>query len=228
MKITYTPSGLNGWAYPDERPKTRGECYAMPRPCPFVSCRYHLAIDAHKDWGNNYRLRLLCEDPTIMANTCALDVADGMCDLPDTGHGLGDEAAEVSLEEIGAMVGVQPQRVQQNIEAAQAAIRAASEQHLVDYAIEDDYCEEPLTQSQIAAETILAELSKGPRHRSQLKEALRWKGLSPRIFDHGRRLLGSRIAPLGNKPSQRGIWQRVDRQARTVDPGHAKQTGGTK
>lgn len=29
--------------YPDERPKTRGECYEMPRPCPFVSCRYHLA-----------------------------------------------------------------------------------------------------------------------------------------------------------------------------------------
>lgn len=29
--------------YPDERPKTRGECYGMPRPCPFVSCRYHLA-----------------------------------------------------------------------------------------------------------------------------------------------------------------------------------------
>lgn len=28
--------------YPDTRPKTRGECGDMPRPCPFLSCRYHL------------------------------------------------------------------------------------------------------------------------------------------------------------------------------------------
>ena len=28
--------------YPLERPKTRGECADMPRPCPFLSCRYHL------------------------------------------------------------------------------------------------------------------------------------------------------------------------------------------
>lgn len=37
------------------RPRTRGECIDGPRPCPWVSCRYHL------------------EHP---AESCALDVAD--------------------------------------------------------------------------------------------------------------------------------------------------------
>jgi hypothetical protein len=29
------------------RPQTRAECSDMERPCPFVSCKYHLYIDVH-------------------------------------------------------------------------------------------------------------------------------------------------------------------------------------
>lgn len=29
----------------DARPRTRAECVDAPRPCPFVGCRYHLALD---------------------------------------------------------------------------------------------------------------------------------------------------------------------------------------
>ena len=29
--------------YPRARPQTRGECAGMSRPCPWLSCRYHLA-----------------------------------------------------------------------------------------------------------------------------------------------------------------------------------------
>lgn len=57
------------------RPKTRGECASIERPCPFVSCRYHLLIDVthagslQSHWGD-------LEALDTMPDTCALDVAD--------------------------------------------------------------------------------------------------------------------------------------------------------
>src|SRR4051812_3931279 len=57
------------------RPKTRGECLGMERPCPFVSCRYHLALDVNEERGSikeNFP-GIELED---RAETCALDVAD--------------------------------------------------------------------------------------------------------------------------------------------------------
>jgi hypothetical protein len=35
--------GLRPWT--DQRPKTRADCIDRPRPCPWVSCRYHLLLD---------------------------------------------------------------------------------------------------------------------------------------------------------------------------------------
>lgn len=58
--------------YP-QRPRTRGECADVPRPCPFVSCRYHLLLQV----GSNGRIfATRGEDPTEMTESCALDVAD--------------------------------------------------------------------------------------------------------------------------------------------------------
>lgn len=39
------PSPQPALAYPDERPPTRAGCMSMPRPCPFLLCRHHLAVD---------------------------------------------------------------------------------------------------------------------------------------------------------------------------------------
>lgn len=47
-------------------PKTRGECRSLPRPCPFIHCRYHLLVEANDLDG----------EPTL-EETCALDVAEG-------------------------------------------------------------------------------------------------------------------------------------------------------
>ena len=66
--------------YPS-RPRTRGEC-GTERPCPWVSCKWHLAIDVTPSTGritiNQPRLlRWLdgeCAPPS--APTCALDLAD--------------------------------------------------------------------------------------------------------------------------------------------------------
>lgn len=58
-----------------ERPKTRGDCLEGERPCPFVSCKWHLYLDV-----NPVRNSITINFPTIevdeLAETCALDVAD--------------------------------------------------------------------------------------------------------------------------------------------------------
>ena len=46
-------------------PVIRGECAAIPRPCPFVSCRYHL-LPVVKD----------ADDIRVLRESCVLDVAE--------------------------------------------------------------------------------------------------------------------------------------------------------
>jgi hypothetical protein len=46
----------------DDQPRTRGDCVDGPRPCPWLSCRYHLGLPF--------------EGKRRSANTCSLDVAD--------------------------------------------------------------------------------------------------------------------------------------------------------
>jgi hypothetical protein len=65
-------------SYPEvavERPATRAECADGPRPCPFVSCQYHLYLDVLARTGN---IKLNFPDLEVweMSETCALDVAD--------------------------------------------------------------------------------------------------------------------------------------------------------
>ena len=57
------------------RPTTRAECKDMERPCPYVSCKYHLYIDVHPVRGS---IKLNFPDLEVweMTETCALDVAD--------------------------------------------------------------------------------------------------------------------------------------------------------
>ncbi len=92
------------------RPKTRGEC-PESRPCPWVSCRYHLLIDAREDslvrigdrsltsrtlnrTSDRDRVREWTQDALreleTVSETCALDVADeGATKLADLGEILG-------------------------------------------------------------------------------------------------------------------------------------------
>jgi hypothetical protein len=60
--------------YPNERPKTRGECADMPRPCPFVSCKWHLAHSAAEAEVDAELVADAIANET--GDTCALDVAD--------------------------------------------------------------------------------------------------------------------------------------------------------
>lgn len=96
------------------RPRTRGECSEVPRPCPYASCRHHLAIDVNPDvtprrrygpiqGGGVSGLKIHDEDPSEMAESCSLDVAD---------------RGALTLEEVGEILGCTRERVRQIVEVA--------------------------------------------------------------------------------------------------------------
>lgn len=57
------------------RPKTRGECAGVERPCPFVSCRFNLYLDI-KEKTRLVMLNFPRLEPDEMVDSCALDVAE--------------------------------------------------------------------------------------------------------------------------------------------------------
>ena len=86
--------------YPEEdywRPTTRAECVDMERPCPFVSCKYHLYIDVHPIRGS-IKLNFPDADVWEMTETCSLDIAD---------------RGGITLEEVGEIMNLTRERVRQ-------------------------------------------------------------------------------------------------------------------
>lgn len=86
--------------YPDDphwRPKTRGDCGGIERPCPFVTCRYHLYVDVHPVRGS-IKFNFPELEVWEMTETCALDVA---------------ERGNSSLEEVGSIMNLTRERVRQ-------------------------------------------------------------------------------------------------------------------
>ena len=57
------------------RPKTRADCIDGPRPCPWVSCKFHLYLDVSPKSGA-VKLNFPDLEPHEMHDTCVLDVAD--------------------------------------------------------------------------------------------------------------------------------------------------------
>ena len=95
-----------------ERPLVRSDCLAggsnAARPCPWVSCAYHLALDVSEDSGN-IKLTFPGVEVEDMRHTCALDLAEG------------DGA---TLDEIGAAQNISRERVRQIELQAIAHLRA--------------------------------------------------------------------------------------------------------
>lgn len=86
--------------YPEEtywRPRNRAECADMDRPCPFVSCKYHLYIDVHPVRGS-IKINFTDVEVWEMTETCALDIAD---------------RGGVTLEEVGEIMNLTRERVRQ-------------------------------------------------------------------------------------------------------------------
>jgi len=96
-------------------PNTRAECAGGARPCPLVSCRYHLLLDVAED-GRLFVSREMDEGDAgsivdalaSMPETCALDVAD---------------RGGASAVEIGEMLQMHHKVVERTIREAGARVR---------------------------------------------------------------------------------------------------------
>lgn len=106
-----------------ERPKTRAECKDGPRPCPWVGCKHHLALDVNPVTGAIKLNFPNGRDPgtddvdfDAMVETCALDVAD---------------KGEHVLEDVGGALNLTRERVRQ-IEEAMLA-RMEDDRKLADH-----------------------------------------------------------------------------------------------
>jgi hypothetical protein len=77
-------------AEPDDldRPRTRADCGAEARPCPWVACKHHLYLDINPDTGS-IKINFPDREPWELEHTCALDVAD-------TGSKTLDEIGEIT------------------------------------------------------------------------------------------------------------------------------------
>lgn len=100
-KMTKEQMRLGRLLYPPEeiyeRPLTRADCKTGERPCPFVSCKYHLYLDVNPETGS---IKLNFPDIEVweMAETCALDVA---------------QRGGVTLEEVGEIMNLTRERIRQ-------------------------------------------------------------------------------------------------------------------
>jgi hypothetical protein len=90
------------------KPTTRAECIDMERPCPFVSCKYHLYLDVHPVRGS-IKVNFTDIEVWEMTETCALDIAD---------------RGGITLEEVGEIMNLTRERVRQ-VETAGLAKLAA-------------------------------------------------------------------------------------------------------
>jgi len=99
-------------AYPDRRPRTRGECLDMPRPCPFLTCRHHLALDVT---GHG---RLL--DPLYIEFATPAEIHERLAALPHTCSLDAADEGPATLEAIGEPWGVSRERIRQIEVRAQA------------------------------------------------------------------------------------------------------------
>lgn len=91
-------------------PETRGECPTQ-RPCPHVSCKWHLFLDVKKRGGVKVNYPV---EPLQLKDTCTLDLAE-MGGLP--------------LWRIGDALNVTRERIRQTIQGALEKIRHLIDEH---------------------------------------------------------------------------------------------------
>ena len=79
------------------RPRNRDDCKEGARPCPYVSCKFHLYLDVHPETGS---IKLNFPDLEVweMEETCALDVSD---------------RGGTTLEEVGEILNLTRERIRQ-------------------------------------------------------------------------------------------------------------------
>lgn len=99
-----------------ERPKTRADCVDGVRPCPFVSCKYHLYLDV-KDETRSIKLNFPHLEVWELEHSCALDVSEqGGMTLEDVGHILNLTRERVRQVEVAGVEKLKSSGVIEDIE----------------------------------------------------------------------------------------------------------------
>lgn len=99
-RLTKEELRIGALLYPERtywRPKSRGECANVSRPCPYVSCKYHLYIDVNPATGS---IKINFPDLEVweLQHSCALDVA---------------QSGGITLEEVGEILNLTRERIRQ-------------------------------------------------------------------------------------------------------------------
>ncbi len=119
-RLTKEELRIGALLYPERsywRPKTRGECANVARPCPYVSCKYHLYIDVNPSTGSikvNFPEREVWE----LKHSCALDVA---------------QQGGITLEEVGEILNLTRERIRQVEVRGLMKLRDAGGEELLTY-----------------------------------------------------------------------------------------------
>jgi hypothetical protein len=61
---------------PEWRPKTRGDCAGVPRPCPYISCAHNLYLDVSRAGGIKLNFPDLEPEDMPADSSCSLDIAE--------------------------------------------------------------------------------------------------------------------------------------------------------
>jgi hypothetical protein len=108
-RLTKRDLALGRLMYPEdtsvERPRTRGDCLAMERPCCFVSCKHHLFLDVTPN--GSIKFNFPDREVEDLPETCSLDVADqDGATLEDVGELLNVTRERIRMIEVVALAKV--------------------------------------------------------------------------------------------------------------------------
>lgn len=101
-----------------KKPITRKDCENIPRPCPFVTCRYNLFADDME--SGKFKKNFKNKEPDELIVSCALDVAD---------------EGEHDLHEISLIVNLSKERIRQITEQALTKIKKEIKKNKEDYSL---------------------------------------------------------------------------------------------
>lgn len=96
VKRERLPPDVVAWLE-SQRPRSRKDCRGGARPCPHVSCRFHLYLDVNPETGS-IKYNFPGQEVWELKETCALDIA---------------ERGGVTLEEVGTLLNLTRERIRQ-------------------------------------------------------------------------------------------------------------------
>ena len=119
-RLTKEELRIGALLYPERtywRPTSRGQCANVARPCPYVSCKYHLYIDVNPNTGS---IKINFPDLEVweLDNSCALDVA---------------EQGGITLEEVGEILNLTRERIRQVEVRGLMKLKEAGGEELLSY-----------------------------------------------------------------------------------------------